>query len=84
MFYFKSVMVAHTQYLSARKEYAALSPMTYLYYWIIKTMKERGFKKLSWGICTEEHGHVLNQGLLDSKEAYGSTYSNNYTCYISL
>ncbi len=84
MFYFKNVMVAHTQYLSARKEYAALSPMTYLYYWIIKMMKEQGYKKLSWGICTEEHGYVLNQGLLDSKEAYGSTYSNNYTCYISL
>lgn len=84
MFYFQKAMVAHTQYLSARSEYASLSPMTYLYYWIIKTMKERGYRKLSWGICTEERGRILNFGLLNNKEAYGSMHSNNHTCYIQL
>lgn len=82
MFYFKNVLTAHTQYLSAKQKYAVLSPMSYLYYWIIKTMKERGYQKLSWGICTEEHGKELNLGLIGSKEFYGGTYSNNYTCYI--
>lgn len=81
MFYFHNVGTAHTQYLSARQEYNVLSPMTYLYYWIIGEMKERGYKKLSWGICTEEHGKELNFGLIGSKESYGSTYSNNYTYY---
>lgn len=81
MFYFKNVMVAHTQYLCAKQAYAALSPLSYLYYWIIQEMKERGYRKLSWGICTEEHGKELNFGLIHNKESYGGFYSNNYTYY---
>ena len=78
MFYFTRTEVAHTQYLSAKMEYLRLSPVTYLYYWIIDEMRKRGYKKLSWGICTEDYGKFINEGLISSKEDFGSSYSNNH------
>lgn len=77
MFYFNKVNVAHTQYLCALPEYDGLSPMSFLYYSLIKEMKTRGYKKLTWGIVTEEHGKYLNMGLANSKEAFGGEYSIN-------
>ena len=41
MFYFRKANVAHTQYLSARSDYLALSPMTYTYYCIISEMRKK-------------------------------------------
>lgn len=79
MFYFKEANVAHTQYLSSRAEYLALSPMTYTYYWIIKEMRDRGYKYLSWGVASEDFGSYLNMGLIANKESYGSTYGNYLT-----
>ncbi len=84
LFYFEKTKTAHTQYLSAKSDFLQLSPMTYLYYWLIKEMKERGYKKLSWGICTENHGTVINEGLINSKEDFGSTYTTYNTYVISL
>ena len=84
LFYFRNANVAHTQYLSSRSDYLALSPMTYTYYWIIREMRERGFKYLSWGIATEDFGRFLNEGLIANKESYGSTYGNNMTYYKKL
>lgn len=77
MFYFNKVKVAHSQYLGARQEYNTLSPMTYMYYCMIQKMKERGFKKLSWGITTEHLGLEINMGLTKSKEAFGSRHYLN-------
>ncbi len=77
MFYFNKANVAHSQYLGARQEYNTLSPMTYMYYCMIREMKERGFKKLSWGITTEHLGLEINMGLTKSKEAFGSKYCLN-------
>ena len=82
MFYFNRCLTAHTQYLAAKEEYQKTSPMTYIYYSMIKTMRERGFRKISFGIATEELGTVINYGLLDNKERYGSQYSNNCTYYM--
>lgn len=79
MFYFNKVNIAHTQYLCALPEYNKLSPMSFLYYAIIQEMKNRGFSKLTWGIVTEEQGHVLNEGLASSKEAFGGEYMINRT-----
>lgn len=78
MFYFEN-NVAHTQYLCAKSEYNKLSPMSFLYYCMLEEMKAMGFNMLSWGGTTEENGTVINMGLARSKEAYGSTYYNNYT-----
>lgn len=77
MFYFPSVHVAHTQYLAAVNDYRRYSPMTFLYAYVIETMRQRGFQKLSFGISTEDRGHVLNEGLISSKEAYGSRHCVN-------
>lgn len=79
IFLFNNVKVAHTQYLCAKSEYNVLSPMTYLYYSVIDEMRKRGYRKVSWGIATEDMGKYINEGLITSKESYGSTYANNLT-----
>lgn len=77
LFYFRSTSTAHTQYLSAEQTLNKLSPISFLYYSVIKEMKARGFRKISWGISTEDLGSKINYGLLKNKESYGSKYSLN-------
>lgn len=77
MFYFHKAGVAHTQYLCADPQYNKLSPMTYTYYAMLCEMRKRGFQKVSWGIVTEDLGRYLNDGLVDSKEAFGSRHGVN-------
>lgn len=84
VFYFPKTKTLHTQYLCAKEEFAKLSPMSFMYYSMIGEAKKINYKKLSWGISTENLGRVLNQGLLKNKEAYGSTYSVNKTFYKEL
>lgn len=79
MFYFHSSQVAHTQYLCADPEYDRISPMSYTYYAMLCEMRKKGFQKVCWGIVTEELGRYLNDGLVDSKEAFGSSYGVNLT-----
>lgn len=55
--------------------------MTYTYYSMIEEMKKCGYAKVSWGIATVELGTILNEGLVNSKEDFGSLYCNNYTYY---
>ena len=81
MFYFPEVSCAHTQYLAARQAYNKLSPMTFMYYSMIVEMKNKGYKRLSWGTVTEDMGRILNMGLLTSKEDFGSHHCNNLTYY---
>ena len=71
--------VAHTQYLCADLEYNKLSPMSFIYYSFLCSLKKRGFDIVSWGTVTEKAGKYLNTGLLKSKEAYGSDYSINWS-----
>lgn len=74
VFFFKNMETAHTQYLCADNSYSRLSPMTFLYYSVIQYCKERGFEKLSWGVSTEKRGSILNWGLTESKEHFGSLH----------
>ncbi len=74
MFYFQQTGVAHAQYLCADPQYNQLSPMTYMYYVMLVEMRKKGYKKVSWGIATAELGTYLNEGLIKSKEHYGSKY----------
>ncbi|MDR2692157.1 MAG: GNAT family N-acetyltransferase [Dysgonamonadaceae bacterium] len=78
-FQFDSVI--HTQYLAADSDYSARRPMTCLYYNLIETVRENGFKKLSWGISTEKRGRILNGSLLSFKESFGSKYILNRGFY---
>lgn len=79
MFYFNRAKVAHTQYLCADAAYNKLSPMTYMYYLMLVEARRNGFRKLTWGIGTEQQGRYLNESLCKSKEAYGSKHSVNLT-----
>ena len=58
--------------------------MSFMYYSMILEAKKMNYKKVSWGVSTENLGCVLNQGLLKNKESYGSTYSVNKTFYKEL
>lgn len=77
MFLFNNIKIAHAQYLAALPEYNKISISTYLYYCMIIEMKKLGMKKLSWGIVSEHGLKQINEGLANSKEAYGSKYSIN-------
>nr|WP_303934945.1 GNAT family N-acetyltransferase [Treponema denticola] len=81
VFYFPKTKTMHTQYLCSKEEFAKLSPMSFMYYSMILEAKKINYKKISWGVSTENFGHTLNQGLLKNKESYGSTYSINKTFY---
>ena len=84
MFYFKKAGVAHTQYLCAMHEYDTLSPMSFMYYAMIDLAKKNGFKAISFGIATEDYGRYINNGLVSSKEAFGSLHSLNKIYYKTL
>ncbi len=79
MFHFNSTLCAHAQYLCSDQKYNKLSPMTFMYYSMIEKMKDLGYKKLSWGIATENMGKEINIGLIKAKESYGSKYCINRT-----
>lgn len=81
MFVFDNVNVIHAQNLSADYRFEEYSPITYLYYRVIKQAKEDGYDALSWGISTEDHGKKLNMGLIRNKESYGSKHQLNRTYY---
>lgn len=81
MFVFDNANVIHAQNLSADYRFDEYSPITYMYYRVIKQAKEDGYRALSWGISTEDNGKVLNFGLIRNKESYGSKYQLNRTFY---
>ena len=74
LFLFANQRAAHTQYLCADSNYNKLSPMTFLYYSLIEYCRELGLSYLSWGVSTEDEGRVLNWGLTESKESFGSSH----------
>lgn len=80
VFYVKDKIV-HTQYLASGSEMVAKNAMMFLCYQLLKEYKERGYKKVSWGISTEQQGAEINLGLIRAKESYGSVYSNNRTYF---
>ena len=84
LFAFESMKVLHAQNLSYNLEYTEFSPITFLYYSVIKQAKELGYSKLSWGISTEDQGRTINFGLIRNKESYNSKYSLNRTFYKEL
>jgi lipid II:glycine glycyltransferase (peptidoglycan interpeptide bridge formation enzyme) len=78
---FKMRDVVHGQNLNSDSDYSKYYPTLYLYYNAINRARENGYKKLSWGISTEQHGAILNQNLLRFKESFGSKYAVNHVFY---
>lgn len=71
--------VVHTQYIATDYDYGDTQCTYYLYGKLIETIKQKGFKTLSFGISTESNGLYLNEGLASLKEGFGSSYSINHT-----
>ena len=71
--------VFHTQYLASDQNNLKLFPMEFLNTNLIRIAKEQGYEYFSFGISTEDHGKVLNEGLAIFKEGFGSSYSVNRT-----
>ena len=81
LFLFPRTNTVHTQYLAAKQEYNKLSPMTFLYYSILREARALNYGCVSWGISTENQGRELNTQLLWNKEAYGSKHALNRTYF---
>lgn len=77
VFIFEKTMCAHTQYLAADPEYAALNPMAFIYYKMAEQYHDRQFRYLSWGTATEHGGKIINWSLANSKEEFGSLHIIN-------
>ena len=69
--------VFHTQYLAAHPDFLNLYPMEFMDTNMIKVARDMDYKYFSFGISTEEHGKILNEGLAMFKEGFGSSYSIN-------
>ena len=73
--------ILHTQYFASDSEYSNMYPMNFLNYNIIKLAYDNNYKKLSFGISTENNGLYLNESLATFKEDFGLTYSINKTYF---
>lgn len=69
--------IFHTQYLAASQKDLHLFPNNYNDAQLIMLAKKENFDYFSFGISTEEHGHVLNKHLALFKEGFGTQYFNN-------
>ena len=76
--------VFHTQYLASDQTKLSLYPMEFLNTNLIKIAKGQGYEYFSFGISTEEHGKILNEGLALFKEGFGSSFCINRTYFKNL
>jgi hypothetical protein len=81
VFNFCNKKVFHTQYLASRHDYLEYCPNEFLYTSLIRCAKEEGYRYLSFGTSTLEHGEVYNESLALFKEGFNTdSYVN--TTYI--
>ena len=77
LFRFHQADVLHTQYLATAPDVKKYVPSTFLYDSVIRTGLDLGVKTISFGTSTHDRGRVLNTGLIQNKEGYGSLHSLN-------
>ena len=77
LFFFAQTNVLHTQYLATAPDVKKYVPSTFLYDSVIRFALEAGAKTVSFGTSTHDRGRVLNTGLIQNKEGYGSLHSLN-------
>lgn len=90
--YFDSILVAgsmvfnfcykkvfHTQYLASRHDYLQLCPNEFLYANLIQEAKQKGYRYISFGTSTLEHGNVYNESLGMYKEGFNTDSYINRT-----
>lgn len=66
--------VAHAQYIATREKGRRLNLLAPLFYRLV-TDTYRHCRYFDFGISTEEHGQILNEGLLRQKYSYGASGS---------
>jgi hypothetical protein len=71
--------VFHTQYLAADPEFLYCQSMDFLNVNLISLAFKEGFRGFSFGISTENHGHILNFSLAKFKEGFGTVCFINKT-----
>ncbi len=69
MFY--TPMVAHCQYIASSEEGREWHALTLIFEHLKVESKRRGCRYMDFGISTEDHGRVLNHGLLQQKSRLG-------------
>jgi len=67
---YETPTVAHAQYIAATDAGRKMGALDYLCHWLIDE-RYRDKRYFDFGICNENKGRVLNQGLLDWKEGFG-------------
>jgi len=77
LFHFAQANVLHTQYLATAPDVKGYVPSTFLYDSVIRTALKMGADTVSFGTSTHDRGRVLNTGLIQNKEGYGSLHSLN-------
>lgn len=74
----------HTQYIVSDQNMLDYFPNEFIYYTLIKYAKEKGYRFISFGTATLEHGKVLNRGLALFKAGFGTEEYMNRTYYKDL
>lgn len=77
LFLFAQTQTVHTQYLATAPDVKKVVPSTFLYDSVIHTAVNMGWPRVSFGTSTHDRGRVLNTGLIQNKEGYGSLHSLN-------
>lgn len=67
---YETPTVAHAQYIAATDAGRKMGALDYLCQWLIDE-HYRDKRYFDFGICNENEGRVLNQGLMDWKEGFG-------------
>ncbi|SFW47733.1 GNAT family N-acetyltransferase [Selenomonas ruminantium] len=81
VFNFCDKKVFHTQYLASRQDKLEYCPNEFLYVGLIEAARAEGYKYLSYGTASLNHGMVYNESLGRFKEGFNTdTYVNR--CYI--
>lgn len=81
VFDFCDKKVFHTQYLASHHDYLDYCPNEFLYTNLIQVAKDKGYRYLSYGTSSLEHGMVYNESLGMYKEGFNTdSYLNR--CYI--
>lgn len=68
----------HTFYIAKDYSHGDYATTPFLLYHAMKRAKEGGIKFLNFGICTQDQGKKMNQGLFDFKESLGGETINRY------
>ncbi len=69
MYYTRAV--AHSQYIASSPRGREVKALPLLFDTIIKSAQEAGYKYFDFGISNENHGHYLNEGLVQQKSRMG-------------